>query len=55
MAGVPAKVLKYRFDEETIAQLLKSKWWDLSDEELEVKADIITNVHAFLKELQSGK
>lgn len=51
VAGVPAKVLKYRFDEETIALLLKSKWWDLSDEELEKKADNITNVHAFLKEL----
>lgn len=55
VAGVPAKVLKYRFDEETIAKLLKSKWWDLSDEDLEKRADNITNVHAFLKELERGK
>ena len=26
--GVPAKVLKYRFDESTIDLLLKSRWWD---------------------------
>lgn len=55
VAGVPAKVLKYRFDDDTIAQLLESKWWNLSDEELEKKADNITNVQAFLKELKSDK
>ena len=42
-------------DEETIEKLLKSKWWDLSDEDLEKRADNITNVHAFLKELERGK
>ena len=28
VGGVPGKVLKYRFDEETIAKLLEIKWWD---------------------------
>lgn len=28
VAGNPAKVVKYRFDEETIARLLAAKWWD---------------------------
>lgn len=27
--GVPAKVIKYRFSEETISKLLESKWWEL--------------------------
>jgi acetyltransferase-like isoleucine patch superfamily enzyme len=33
VAGVPAKVVKYRFDDETIKKLLELKWWryDLSD------------------------
>lgn len=26
--GVPAKVIRYRFDDKTIAKLLKIKWWD---------------------------
>ena len=26
--GVPAKVVRYRFDNETIAKLLEKKWWD---------------------------
>ena len=28
VGGVPAKVIKYRFDEETIGRLLKLRWWD---------------------------
>lgn len=28
VAGNPAKIIKYRFDEETIKRLLKVKWWD---------------------------
>ena len=28
--GNPAKVIKYRFDDETISLLLKARWWDLS-------------------------
>lgn len=28
IGGIPAKVLKYRFDEENIDYLLKIKWWD---------------------------
>lgn len=54
VAGVPAKIIKYRFDEDTIAQLLKTKWWNLSDEELEKRAGNITNVHEFLMDLERG-
>ncbi len=28
VVGVPAKILKYRFEEKFIADLLKIKWWD---------------------------
>ena len=28
VGGIPAKVIKYRFDEETIKELLELKWWD---------------------------
>ncbi len=28
MGGVPARVVRYRFDEETIAFLLRTRWWD---------------------------
>ena len=28
VAGVPARIIKYRFDEETINELLIDKWWE---------------------------
>jgi acetyltransferase-like isoleucine patch superfamily enzyme len=31
-AGMPAKVVKYRFDEGTIGQLIESRWWDMPEE-----------------------
>lgn len=34
VCGVPAKILKYRFDEETIQYLLNLRWWDMDDERL---------------------
>jgi virginiamycin A acetyltransferase len=32
VGGIPAKVVKYRFDEKTIEGLLKIAWWDWSEE-----------------------
>jgi len=29
VAGVPAKIIKYRFDEKTVEDLLKTEWWTL--------------------------
>lgn len=32
VAGVPAKIIRYRFDEKTIQELLDLKWWNLKDD-----------------------
>lgn len=32
VGGVPAKIIKYRFDENTISELLELQWWDLNIE-----------------------
>ncbi len=34
VAGNPATVVRYRFDPETIARLLRTAWWDRTDEEI---------------------
>lgn len=34
VAGNPAKVIRKRFDEETISLLLEFRWWDKSVEEI---------------------
>lgn len=35
VGGTPAKLIRFRFDHETIIDLLNNKWWDLSVDELE--------------------
>lgn len=32
VAGVPARIIKYRFDGKIIDELLKLKWWDFTDD-----------------------
>ena len=34
VAGNPAKVIKYRFDSDTMAALLDAAWWDLPREDI---------------------
>lgn len=34
VTGLPAKIIRYRFEEAMIARLLESKWWERSDAEI---------------------
>lgn len=34
VAGAPARILRYRFDDETIRKLLNSHWWDWPEDKL---------------------
>jgi len=43
VGGVPAKLIKYRFDGRTVDTLLKIKWWDWPDEKVREKIDAIRN------------
>jgi acetyltransferase-like isoleucine patch superfamily enzyme len=47
-AGNPAKLIRKRFDEQTIQKLLKIKWWNKSEEELEKIAGTFNNVNDFI-------
>lgn len=55
VGGVPAKVLKYRFDDETIEALLKSKWWELPDKELSKYRDYIKDPLTFAERVINRK
>jgi chloramphenicol O-acetyltransferase type B len=35
VGGVPAQIIKYKFDEKLQNDLLESKWWDMSEEWME--------------------
>ena len=40
VVGSPAKIVKYRFNEEIIKRLQEIKWWDFTDEELDKYIEI---------------
>ena len=41
--GNPAKVVRKRFDDELIALLERTKWWDLPVEEIQALIPVLTN------------
>lgn len=57
VTGIPAKIIKFRFDEKTIADLMDIKWWDwpeaiiLENIEWMIKNDINSDVLARMKEI----
>ncbi|HGN9470597.1 TPA: CatB-related O-acetyltransferase [Providencia stuartii] len=48
--GIPARHLKYRFNEIQIKNLRKSKWWDQDIEYIRKNIFIFTNIERFLRE-----
>ena len=48
VAGNPARVLRYRFDEETINRLNESQWWNWEDDEIAQRIGEFTDVEIFL-------
>lgn len=48
VGGVPAKIIRYRFDEATIEKLLASRWWLRTDAELLAGVDRFFDVEQFL-------
>ncbi len=51
VAGVPAKIIRYRFDTEKIDKLLKSEWWMLDDDKLQHVASKMDEIEEFLAAL----
>lgn len=49
VGGNPARLIRYRFDEATVARLADSKWWTFPDEELRRLGPYTKNVEKFLE------
>lgn len=47
VGGVPAKVIRYRFEEETIRLLHQTKWWNQSPAWLKEHAALMRNINAY--------
>lgn len=52
VAGNPAKVIKMRFEQDIIEQLLDLKWWELSDGQLGDCAEFIKEPIQFIKAIK---
>lgn len=55
VVGNPAHIIKMRFDEEMIEDLLKTKWWGLEDNKLKVVAQYIKSPVDFINHIKEVK
>ena len=53
VGGVPAKLIRYRFDVNTINTLLKIKWWDWDDNKVRNSVKLMNNVQEFIAKYSS--
>ena len=51
-AGNPARFIRKRFDEETIAKLLEIRWWDWPDEKIEKSSPFFYDPKALFTALE---
>lgn len=49
VGGVPAKLIKYRFDNNTVSKLLELKWWDWDRSKIYKNSNLFINPNDLLK------
>lgn len=52
VGGVPAKIIKYRFSDDIISELLKYKWWDCPETWIKQNAELFECVDELLIQLR---
>ena len=52
VGGVPARHIKYRFDEETIKLLQSSQWWNYPDDWFNKNAGLMLDVEKFIEKIK---
>lgn len=55
VGGVPAKIIRYRFDKKIIEQLLKIQWWNWDYETIEKRKNDFFDINEFVSKYQNGK
>ena len=53
VGGNPAKLIRYRFSDEIIEELLASKWWELPENELKEYATYVKDPALFIEKLKA--
>ena len=52
VGGVPAKIIRYRFNEQIINKLVESDWWDSSEKQLIKAAKYANHPLKFIEKLK---
>lgn len=55
VSGVPAKIIRYRFDENTIEKLLATKWWEKDKSALIEYKEHFSNITEFIANYNGNK
>lgn len=53
VGGVPAKIIKYRFDDKTISELQKIKWWNFEGNKLKDVEKYFFNIKEFIEKYKT--
>lgn len=53
VGGIPAKIIRYRFDEEVVNSLLRIKWWNKDEEWIKSHVESFENITVFLDKLKN--
>jgi acetyltransferase-like isoleucine patch superfamily enzyme len=51
-AGNPAKIIRKRFEDDTIEEIMKTDWWNWPNDKIDDWSNTFNNVGAFLKEIK---
>ena len=54
VGGVPAQIVKYRFNQEQIDDLLQIEWWNWDSSMLREKCEQFTNIESFIADVKTG-
>ena len=54
VGGVPARVIRYRFNEEQISRLEQIKWWDRPEEWIKENAKAFSDIDIFLDRVEGS-
>lgn len=55
VGGIPARLIRYRFEESVCQQLLESEWWYFSDQDLRSSGALFSDASSFLHHISSNK
>lgn len=50
VGGVPAKIIRYRFNQDIISKITKIQWWDWSLDKIRRESPLFDDIEKFLKE-----